>query len=454
MNLMQRKSIGCVWVVLCLCCFVFSYPVSCESSDLVISSLYNDLRYPGKLTPESDVGSEYTVIYGEIGKRPVYVELVANSIAPAQALSLANSFKPFFDFRNARPKDTYRIFVDHENNLKKFIYKNNPLDYFMATKNPQGDYSIRKENVLLDKEIIAREFVLESSLYEAMTSQGETGSLVSALTDIFSWDIDFYLYPRKGDRIRILFERYTKDGDLLKYGNILAVQYFGYRGTHSAFLSEDDNIGTYYDENGQNLRKMFLRIPVKFGTRTSSFSPRRFHPVFKKYKSHTGNDYGARTGTPIFATAGGNVIFSGVKGGYGKLVIVRHPNGYQTYYAHCSKLLVKKGNVVKQGQVIAKVGKTGTATGPHVHYEIRQKGRPINPGSVKSESADPIQPEMLGQHQEKVSSLLSMMETMISDERKYSIAPESDAASSPLAQLQEPEPRVSIASEILHLTDS
>jgi murein DD-endopeptidase MepM/ murein hydrolase activator NlpD len=207
---------------------------------------------------------------------------------------------------------------------------------------------------------------------------------VAAFTDIFSWDIDFYLFPRKGDTIRVLFEKYYHKGHFVKYGKILVAQYIGSSEAFSAFYFDNGRQAGYYDENGVPLRKMFMRIPVKFGMRTSSFSTRRFHPISKRYKRHTGIDYGAAHGTPIHATAGGTVEFAGWQGGYGKLVIVRHPNGYKTYYGHCSRLLVKKGIRVKQGQAIAKVGQTGQATGPHVHYETRINGKPVNPNRIKT----------------------------------------------------------------------
>jgi murein DD-endopeptidase MepM/ murein hydrolase activator NlpD len=213
---------------------------------------------------------------------------------------------------------------------------------------------------------------------------------VAAFADIFSWDIDFYLYPRKGDTIRILFEKYYLDGQFIKYGKILAAQYIGSSQTFSAFYFDESRQAGYYDENGIPLRKMFLRVPVKFGHRTSSYSIRRFHPISKKYKRHNGIDYSAPHGTSIFATAGGTVEFAGWRGGYGKLMVIRHPNGYKTYYGHCSRLLARKGSYVKQGQTIARVGRTGQATGPHVHYEVRINGKPVNPNMIKSTRGNPL----------------------------------------------------------------
>jgi murein DD-endopeptidase MepM/ murein hydrolase activator NlpD len=334
------------------------------------------------LTPASNV--PLTVIDGKIGRKPFYTELVSCGVAPSEVLSLARSFKGVFDFRNARPKDEYQVCLTPQKKLQKLIYKTGLTNQYIAVRTDNGAFYTYRQKISLEKETVARTFTIESSLYQAVTRRGETSHLVAAFTDIFSWDIDFYLFPRKGDTIRVLFEKYYHKGHFVKYGKILAAQYIGSSEAFSAFYFDNGRQAGYYNENGVPLRKMFMRIPVKFGIRTSSFSTRRFHPISKRYKRHTGIDYGAAHGTPIHATAGGTVEFAGWQGGYGKLVIVRHPNGYKTYYGHCSRLLVKKGIRVKQGQAIAKVGQTGQATGPHVHYETRINGKPVNPNRIKT----------------------------------------------------------------------
>ena len=338
------------------------------------------VQYP--LTPASNV--PLTVIDGKIGRKPFYTELVSCGVSPSEVLSLARSFKGVFDFRNARPKDEYQVCLTPQKKLQKLIYKTGLTNQYIAVRTDNGAFYTYRQEISLEKETVARTFTIESSLYQAVTRRGETSHLVAAFTDIFSWDIDFYLFPRKGDTIRVLFEKYYHKGHFVKYGKILVAQYIGSSEAFSAFYFDNGRQAGYYDENGVPLRKMFMRIPVKFGMRTSSFSTRRFHPISKRYKRHTGIDYGAAHGTPIHATAGGTVEFAGWKGGYGKLVIVRHPNGYKTYYGHCSRLLVKKGIRVKQGQAIAKVGQTGQATGPHVHYETRINGKPVNPNRIKT----------------------------------------------------------------------
>ena len=151
---------------------------------------------------------------------------------------------------------------------------------------------------------------------------------------------------------------------------------------------------------------------------TSSFSIRRFHPVSKRYKAHTGIDYGAPTGTPIFATANGRVTFAGWKSGYGKLVILKHPNGYQTYYGHCSRLLVKPGQLVDQGEAVARVGQTGIATGPHVHYEVRIKGKPIDPNRVKKSRGQPLGPGLMAAFRETVDERLQLVDRLLDGETR------------------------------------
>jgi murein DD-endopeptidase MepM/ murein hydrolase activator NlpD len=354
-----------------------------------------------------------TVIDGKIGRQPVYNELVSQGVAPSEVLSLARSFKGLFDFRKARPKDEYRVCLTPQKKLQKLIYKTGLTDRYIAVRTENGAFHTYRQEVTLEKEIFAEAFTIETSLYDAVTGHGESSQLVAAFTDIFSWDIDFYLFPRKGDIIRVLFEKYFFEGRFVRYGKILAAQYISSSKTFSAFYFDDGDQAGYYDENGAPLRKMFMRVPVKFGLRTSSYSIRRFHPISKKYKRHTGIDYSAPRGTPIFATAGGTVEFAGWRGGYGKLVVIRHPNGYKTYYGHCSRLLAKKGTYVKQGQMIAKVGQTGRATGPHVHYETRIKGKPVNPVTIKTSKGKPLPHDQQARFELALQAHMQMMADLL-----------------------------------------
>jgi murein DD-endopeptidase MepM/ murein hydrolase activator NlpD len=355
------------------------------------------------------------VIEGQIRNRTLYQALAACDVPPAEILSLSKSFKPMFDFRCSRPKDHYQASIDQQNLIQKFIYKTSPLDEYEAIKNDEGGYTVHKRDIVLDREEVSNVFTIESSLYQAVAESDEKQQVAALIAEVFAWDIDFYLYPRKGDRIAVIYERCYKDGQFVKYGRVLAARYVGRQKTFSAFFFNDGQFDGYYDENGQPLKKMFLRTPVKFGKMTSNYSIRRFHPVSKRYKAHTGIDYGAPTGTSIFATANGRVMFAGWKSGYGQLMIVKHPNGYQTYYGHCSRLLKKPGQLVEQGQLIAQVGQTGVATGPHVHYEVRVNGKPIDPNTVKKSRGKALGSDLLAKFKTEVEEQVLLVDRLLKE---------------------------------------
>jgi hypothetical protein len=364
---------------------------------------------------QTSPSSTTAVFEGQLKNNTVYDTLLSIKIPATEIIALSNSFKMVFDFRFSRPKDMYQVYVDSDRRIQKFVYKTGLLDEYEATKKNEGGYRVLKREIQLYRQVAAKLFTIDTSLCQAVGERGESQKIAGLIAEIFAWDIDFYLYPRKGDRIAVVFERCYKDGMFVKYGNILAAKYVGAQDTFTAYYFDDGQQGGHYDESGQPLKKMFLRTPVKFGKMTSSFAIRRFHPVSKRYKAHTGIDYGAPMGTPIFATANGKVIFSGRKGGYGKLIIVKHPNGYQTYYGHCSRLLKKRGSLVEQGQVIAHVGKTGVATGPHVHYEVRVNGKPINPNAVKKSRGEPLHPASLAEFKQTVSRRNHFLNNLLED---------------------------------------
>ncbi|BBO83490.1 peptidase M24 [Desulfosarcina ovata subsp. sediminis] len=371
------------------------------------------------------------IVKGVIENRTLYEALTACDIPPSDVLALSRSFKPVFDFRCSRPKDAYQACIDDRNQIQKFLYKTGPLDEYEAIKKDDGGYRVHKREIAMDTKVVSTVFTIETSLYQAVADSGETQLMAGMIADIFAWDIDFYLYPRKNDRIAVVYERCVKDGQLIKYGRILAARYEGERKNFSAFLFNDGQFDGYFDENGQPLKKMFLRTPVKFGKMTSAYSIRRFHPISKRYKAHTGIDYGAPTGTAIFATANGRVTFSGWKSGYGKLLIIKHPNGYQTYYGHCSRLLKKPGQLVEQGQVVARVGQTGVATGPHVHYEVRINGKPVNPNTVKKSRVSPLKPERMAAFKKTIRERMRVVNHVLEEKTNLVMQPgESDALDS------------------------
>lgn len=235
--------------------------------------------------------------------------------------------------------------------------------------------------------------VINDSLYLAGQDAGLSDKLIMQLIDIYGWDIDYRLDIRKGDSFRVIYEEIFKNREKVATGNILAAEFNNQgRSIRSVRFARADGQVDYFTDKGANMRKAFIRNPLDFGRISSHFNLKRKHPVLNRIRAHKGVDYAAATGTPIKATGDGKVQFIGNKGGYGKTIIVKHGEKYSTLYAHMSRFRkgMKRGKPVKQGQVIGYVGKSGLATGPHLHYEFRINGVHRNPVTVSLPQADSI----------------------------------------------------------------
>jgi murein DD-endopeptidase MepM/ murein hydrolase activator NlpD len=242
-----------------------------------------------------------------------------------------------------------------------------------------------------DVETISGE--IRDSLFNAVADAGETPELAFRLARIFGYDLDFYTDPREGDTFRVVVEK-TKylDGKTAAYGRILAAEYKNGGHAYQALLFHDAaGNPAYYSPDGKSLQKAFLRSPLKFAAPiTSHFSLSRFHPILKTYRAHLGIDYGAPTGTPVQTIGSGRVVFAGRKGGDGNMVHIAHSNGYETMYLHLSRILVRAGARVEQGQSIGLVGMTGLATGPHLDFRILQHGAFRNFLALHLPPSDPV----------------------------------------------------------------
>ena len=231
---------------------------------------------------------------------------------------------------------------------------------------------------------------LDGLLEEAIRRSGGEPVLAYAMADVLQWDVDFNRDLRLGDDFAVLYERVFLDGTYHDIGQVLALRYSNAGRLLTAYQFGEGN--DYYDRDGRPLRKMFLRSPLRYSRVTSGFSNRRFHPVLKTYRPHHGVDYGAPTGTPVRVTASGVVASAGWEGGGGRMVRVRHPNGYLTAYLHLSGFAdgIRAGARVRQGDVIGYVGATGLATAPHLDYRVQLSGRWLDPLSLPNEPAPPI----------------------------------------------------------------
>ena len=221
---------------------------------------------------------------------------------------------------------------------------------------------------------------VRDSLFQAVSEQGEGDWLTLEIADIFGWDVDFSTDTQTGDTFEVVVEKKMLNGERWGYGRILAAQYQNAGQLHQAVLFRDPSgKSAYYAPSGKSLQKAFLRSPLKFGAPvTSGFSNNRFHPILKRYRAHHGVDYGVPVGSAVQAIGDGRVISAGWNGGSGKMVHLRHAKGYETYYLHLSKILVRPGQQVQQGQLIARSGATGLATGPHLDFRVTRHGQFLN----------------------------------------------------------------------------
>ena len=237
---------------------------------------------------------------------------------------------------------------------------------------------------------------IDSSLFESGNAAGLPDKLIMNLAGIFAWDIDFVLDIRVGDDYYLLYEEIYQDGEFVTDGEIIAAEFNNDGRTYQAIRFVDNSgRADYFTPDGSSVRKAFVRAPVDFSRISSSFNPRRRHPVLNTIRAHRGVDYAAPRGTPIKAAGDGKIIFRGRKGGYGNAVIVQHGGNITTLYAHMSNFAraAPFGSRVKQGQVIGFVGSTGLATAAHLHYEYRLNGVHRNPRTVKLPKAEPIKDE-------------------------------------------------------------
>ena len=327
----------------------------------------------------------------------VAAALQANGISPRQVHEVVQALSEVFDFRHARPGGKFHFELDAARvDIALFRYTHGPLDVFEATRGPDGALVGRKVDVpvrIFDESVGAE---IRTSLYAAMQQAGESPALVALVVDVFAWDVDFFKDTHPGDRFRVIVERVYKDETFVRYGRILAAEYAGAKGTFHVFWFDPDgdgeDPGEYYLEDGRNARKTFLATPLKFGRISSGFTKKRKHPILGYTKAHLAIDYAAPRGTPVWAMAPGKVVFAGRKGPNGNLVVIDHGRKLRSYYAHLNRIRrgIKRGVQVEQKQLIGTVGSTGRATGPHLHFVVKQNGRPLNPLKMKTKRGEPV----------------------------------------------------------------
>lgn len=319
---------------------------------------------------------------------------------------------------------TLRIYYDQNKQLKSLQYDIDKLSTLMVMVQ-NGEFDIYTHEKQVEYKTFTAQGSIESSLGAATEVAGMSSGLSSDLIDIYKWEIDFARDLQKGDRFSVIYQKAFVEGEYIANGPILAASFStGGRTIEAIRYTDSDGVTAYFQPGGESLRRGFLRSPVSLARVTSGFG-KRLHPIKKTWKKHKGVDYGARRGAPIVATADGMVQYSGKKGGYGNAVILRHGGIYTTLYAHMSKIGkgVRSGKSVTQGQVIGYVGKSGWATGNHLHYEFRVNGQHKDPLKVKLPKTLPLAKQERNEFAKQATAMLATLAS-IDGTRVAKLAPE------------------------------
>lgn len=316
-----------------------------------------------------------------------------NGLSPEKVFQVVEKVRDTFNPRRMVIGDPYVILKkkDTAGTPVAFVYEKDLINYTVIDlRDSISAYTAKKPVTISTKTISG---VIESSLSEAIEAAGLNYLIAHEMINIYQWSIDFFRL-QEGDRFKLVFkERYINDSIYAGIEKIEAAVFYHEEKPYYAFnfsLDSTSGKGDYYDEKARPLQSFFLKAPLNFTRISSRFSPRRFHPVQKRWKAHKGTDYAAPHGTPIWSTANGVVIASSYTSGNGNYVKIRHNDKYTTQYLHMSKRAVRKGERVKQGEIIGYVGSTGLATGPHVCYRFWVHGRQVDPFRQNLPAAEPI----------------------------------------------------------------
>ncbi len=336
---------------------------------------------------------------------------------------IVNNLSSCLDFRRLRAGDTFTVDLDGEGELLRCLYESDPLHRYTVVKRDDAFVAARDE-IPLEVKTVSIAGTINASLFAAFQKMNLSPKLIYSFADIFASRFDFNTETRPGDTFTIVYEEYYQKDKFIGYGNILYAKYGDKSGTNQYegfHYTRQDGTTAHYSPSGEELGTSFLRSPVPMGRVTSGFTWRRKHPILGVVRPHLGIDLAAPTGTPIMAAADGKVVFRGIRGGFGKQVVLRHPNGYKTYYGHLSRFAkgLRSDSKVVQKDIIGYVGSTGMSTGPHLDYRISHNNQFKNPFALKFKPRSVLTGAELARFKQGTRQLVAMLDTSTSHKTLY-----------------------------------
>lgn len=335
---------------------------------------------PRNKTVAVENGDTLSTVFSKVGLSPNTLHEVINSSKEAKQLT------------RLKVGQELQFQLSEDGQLESLHSQLSDLESVSLSKTDSG-YDFKRELVKPDVHESYAHGVINSSLFVAAKRAGLSHNLTMDLANIFGYDIDFAMDIREGDEFEVIYQNKKVGDKSVGTGNILSARFTNRGKTYTAvrYTDKQGNV-SYYDADGNSMRKAFIRTPVDFARISSRFSNGRKHPILNKIRAHKGVDYAAPRGTPIKAAGDGKVVLAGRKGGYGNTIVLQHGSRYRTLYAHMQGFAkgVRTGSSVKQGQIIGYIGTTGLSTGPHLHYEFQVNGTHVDPLSQKLPMSDPI----------------------------------------------------------------
>lgn len=303
-----------------------------------------------------------------------------------------------FNVKTIRAGRPYHYYVSNDSlsRLKYLVYQKDNINFVVFDLN--DSINVYEDSKPVEIRQNSFSAAITHSLFASLSDNGTSIELAVKLSQIFAWQVDFYAI-QKGDLFKVIYEEKSVGDKTIGIGNIIGA-YFQHRGVdYYAIPFEQDSVFQFFDQNGNSLRKAFLKAPLEFSRISSRYSKNRFHPILKRNKPHLGTDYAAPHGTPIRTIGDGFVVEAGYSGGNGNYVRIKHNSTYSTQYLHMSRFAqgIRKGVSVKQGQVIGYVGSTGLATGPHLCFRFWKNGVQVDPYKEVNPPSYPVKPEFIAQ---------------------------------------------------------
>lgn len=336
----------------------------------------------------------YTIAEGDI-PATVFADYGDMDFAATQSLITAG--EEIFDYTHLGIGHEIRFFFNEEDDVLTRIEYDRDNDKMIVASTQDDAFHVVEEDIPYEREDFFVTDTIKNFLYVDALDAGLSERTVVSLGDIFSFDVDFTTEIKVGDEYAVAFEKRWRDGEEAPDGRILAAKYVNDGTPYYAYYFHEDDIVGYFDADGRELRRQFLKAPLSYRRISSGYTGTRFHPITRTVSAHYQIDYAAASGTPVVATADGTVASVGWEGGWGRMVRLRHENGYTTHYAHLSGFAdgMREGAKVEQGQLVGYVGSTGWSTGPHLDYGMRHNGAPVNPLALKLPKGDPLPDEKM-----------------------------------------------------------